>query len=64
MKLSSKLLKRNDDLVFIFSKSGETSELLEVLVEANLKCIDVVLVTESRESTFEMLCKYVVYAGD
>lgn len=64
MKLSSKLLKRNDDLVFIFSKSGETSELLEVLVEANLKCIDVVLVTESRESTFERLCKYVVYAGD
>lgn len=64
MKLSSKLLKRNEDLVFIFSKSGETAELLEVLVEANLKCIDVVLITESRESTFERLCKYVIYAGD
>ena len=63
MKLSSKLLKRNEDLVFIFSKSGEV-ELLEVLVEANLKCIDVVLITESRESTFERLCKYVIYAGD
>lgn len=64
MKLSSKLLKRNDDLVFIFSKSGETAELLEMLVEANLKCIDVVLITESRESTFERLCKYVIYTGD
>lgn len=64
MRLSSKLLKRNDDLVFILSKSGETPELLEVLVDANLKCIDVVLITESRESTFERLCKYVIYAGE
>lgn len=63
MRLSSKILKRNEDLVFMLSRSGETPELLEVLVETNLKGVDVVLITESRGSTFERLCKYVVYTG-
>lgn len=63
MRLSSKILKRNEDLVFMLSRSGETPELLEVLVETNLKGVDVVLITESRGSTFERLCRYVVYTG-
>lgn len=63
MRLSSKILKRNEDLVFMISRSGETPELLEVLVETNLKGVDVVLITESRGSTFERLCKYVIYTG-
>lgn len=61
MRLSSRILNKEDDLVFILSRSGETPELLEVLVETNLKGIDVVLITENRGSTFEKLCKYIVY---
>ncbi len=63
MRLSSKILEKDKDLVFILSRSGETPELLEVLVETNLKGIDVVLITESRNSTFEKFCKYIVYTA-
>lgn len=63
MRLSSKILNKDEDLVFMLSRSGETGELLEVLVETNLRGVDVVLITESRNSTFEKLCKYVVYTG-
>ncbi|CEJ72773.1 RpiR family transcriptional regulator [[Clostridium] sordellii] len=63
MRLSSKILKKEDDLVIILSRSGETPELLEVLVEANLREIDVVLITETRGSTFERMCKYKIYTG-
>ncbi|CEO32298.1 RpiR family transcriptional regulator [[Clostridium] sordellii] len=63
MRLSSRILKKEDDLVIILSRSGETTELLEVLVEANLREIDVVLITETRGSTFERMCKYKIYTG-
>lgn len=63
MRLSSRILNKEDDLVFMLSRSGETPELLEVLVETNLRGIDVVLITESRNSTFEKLCKYKVYTA-
>ena len=63
MRLSSRILKKEDDLVIILSRSGETPELLEVLVEANLREIDVVLITETRGSTFERMCKYKIYTG-
>lgn len=63
MRLSSRILNKDDDLVFMLSRSGETPELLEVLVETNLKGVDVVLITENRGSTFEKLCKYIVYTG-
>lgn len=63
MRLSSQILKKEDDLVIILSRSGETPELLEVLVEANMREIDVVLITESRGSTFEKMCKYIIYTG-
>ena len=63
MRLSSRILNKEDDLVIILSRSGETPELLEVLVEANMKGIDVVLITETRGSTFERMCKYVIYTG-
>ena len=63
MRLSSKILKKEEDLVIILSRSGETPELLEVLVEANLREIDVVLITETRGSTFERMCKYKIYTG-
>lgn len=63
MPLSSKILKRHDDLVFIISRSGETKALLEVLVEANLNGVDVILITANKGSTFERLCKYVIYTG-
>lgn len=63
MRLSSRILKKEEDLVIILSRSGETPELLEVLVEANLKEIDVVLITETRGSTFERMCKYKIYTG-
>ncbi|GKZ01883.1 hypothetical protein [Paraclostridium bifermentans] len=33
------------------------------MVEANLKEIDVVLITETRGSTFERMCKYKIYTG-
>ncbi|MEG0238023.1 MAG: MurR/RpiR family transcriptional regulator [Clostridium sp.] len=63
MALSSKILRRHDDLVFIISRSGETKALLEVLVEANLNGVDVVLITGNKGSTFERLCKHVIYTG-
>ena len=63
MRLSSRILNKDDDLVFMLSRSGETPELLEVLVETNLRGVDVVLITESRNSTFEKLCKYKVYTA-
>lgn len=63
MRLSSRILKKEDDLVIILSRSGETPELLEVLVEANLREIDVVLITEVRGSTFESMSKYKIYTG-
>lgn len=63
MRLSSRILQKDQDLVFILSRSGETPELLEVLVETNLRGIDVVLITESRNSTFEKFCKYIVYTA-
>ncbi|CEP42337.1 RpiR family transcriptional regulator [[Clostridium] sordellii] len=63
MRLSSRILKKEDDLVIILSRSGETPELLEVLVEANLREIDVALITETRGSTFERMCKYKIYTG-
>lgn len=63
MRLSSRILNKDDDLVFMLSRSGETPELLEVLVETNLNGIDVVLITENRNSTFEKLCKYIVYTA-
>ena len=63
MRLSSKILNKDNDLVFMLSRSGETGELLEVLVETNMRGVDVVLITETRNSTFESLCKYVVYTA-
>lgn len=63
MRLSSRILNKDEDLVFMLSRSGETPELLEVLVETNLRGVDVVLITESRNSTFEKLCKYKVYTA-
>lgn len=63
MRLSSRILQKDQDLVFILSRSGETPELLEVLVETKLRGIDVVLITESRNSTFEKFCKYIVYTA-
>ena len=63
MRLSSRILNKDDDLVFMLSRSGETPELLEELVETNLRGVDVVLITESRNSTFEKLCKYKVYTA-
>lgn len=63
MRLSSKILNKENDLVFILSRSGETGELFEVLVETNMRGVDVVLITETRNSTFEKLCKYVVYTA-
>ena len=63
MRLSSRILNKDEDLVFMLSRSGETPELLEVLVETNLRGVVVVLITESRNSTFEKLCKYKVYTA-
>lgn len=63
MRLSSRILKKEDDLVFVLSRGGETPELLEVLVETNMRGIDVVLITETRNSTSEKLSKYVVYTA-
>ncbi len=63
MRLSSKILDKNEDLVFILLRSGETPELLEVLVEVNIRGVNVVLITESRNSTFEKLCNYIVYTS-
>lgn len=63
MRLSSRILNKEEDLVIMLSRSGETPELLEVLVEANIKGIDVVLITEARGSTFERMSKYVIYTG-
>lgn len=63
MRLSSKILKKDEDLVFVLSRGGETPELLEVLVETNMRGIDVVLITESTNSTSEKLSKYVVYTA-
>ncbi|RDY25611.1 MurR/RpiR family transcriptional regulator [Romboutsia weinsteinii] len=63
MRLSSRILRKEDDLVILLSRSGETPELLEVLVEANLREIDVVLITETRGSTFERMSKYIIYTG-
>jgi DNA-binding MurR/RpiR family transcriptional regulator len=63
MRLSSRILNKDEDLVIILSRSGETPELFEVLVEANLREIDVVLITETRGSTFERMSKYIIYTG-
>ena len=63
MRLSSRILKKDEDLVFVLSRGGETPELLEVLVETNMRGIDVVLITEYRNSTSEKLSKYVVYTA-
>ena len=63
MRLSCKILKKDEDLVFVLSRGGETPELLEVLVETNMRGIDVVLITESTNSTSEKLSKYVVYTA-
>lgn len=63
MRLSSKLLSKEDDFVIILSRSGETPELLEVLVETSIRGIDVLLITEARGSTFEKMCKYKIYTG-
>ncbi len=63
MRLSSRILNKEDDLVIMLSRSGETPELLEVLVEANIRGIDIVLITETRGSTFERMCKHVIYTG-
>lgn len=63
MRLSSRILNKDEDLVFILSRSGETPELLEVLVEANMRGIDVVLITESRGSTFEKMATYIIYTA-
>ncbi|MGL5151686.1 MAG: MurR/RpiR family transcriptional regulator [Clostridium sp.] len=63
MRLSSRILNKGEDLVFILSRSGETPELLEVLVEANLRGIDVVLITESRGSTFEKMATHIIYTA-
>lgn len=63
MRLSSRILNKDEDLIFILSRSGETPELLEVLVEANIRGVDVVLITESRGSTFEKMAKYIIYTA-
>lgn len=63
MRLSSRILNKEDDLIFMLSRSGETPELLEVLVEANMRGVCVVLITESRGSTFEKMATHIIYTA-
>ncbi|CAM4277554.1 MurR/RpiR family transcriptional regulator [Erysipelothrix inopinata] len=46
MRLSAKNLVKGEDLVFVISRTGRPPEIVEAIVEASLRNIDIVLITE------------------
>lgn len=63
MKLSTQILEPKKDIIFILSRSGCTTELIDVLTEANQRNIESILVTESKDTVLEKLATYVVYTS-
>ena len=63
MKLSTQILEPKKDMIFVLSRSGCTTELIDVLTEANQRNIESILVTESKDTVLEKLATYVVYTS-
>ena len=63
MKLSTQILEPKKDVIIILSRSGETPELIEVLMDATQRNVESILITESRGTVLESLSTYVVYTS-
>lgn len=60
MRLSAKTLNADEDLVFVLSRSGKPPEILEAVVEANLRKVDIVLITEEPNSPIGSLASKII----
>ena len=60
MRVSARYLDASKDILFVLSRSGRPPELIEAVVEANLKKIPIVLITEVADSPLAQLATYVI----
>ncbi|TLG72744.1 MurR/RpiR family transcriptional regulator [Culicoidibacter larvae] len=63
MRLSARALKPESDMLFVLSRSGNPPEVLEAVVEASLRGIDIILITEVPDSPIGNLATQIIYTS-
>ena len=64
MRVSSKQLNANEDVIVLLSRSGKPPELIEVMVEANKRNVASILITETPDSPLAGMARYVIYTAN
>lgn len=60
MRLSARALVPKEDVLFVLSRSGRPPEIVEAVVEASLRKIDIILITEVPDSPIGMMATHII----
>lgn len=60
MRVSARNLDARDDFVIVLSRSGKPPELLEAVVEASLRNVEIALLTEESDSPIAQFANYLI----